>query len=64
MRMGPFTLATLVGQVPAGMTYSYLFQEVGHPPRFLIAAASSFLALVVLGIGARRLLLRRRRGAT
>jgi hypothetical protein len=45
--------------VPAGMTYSYLAQEVGHPARLLPLAAGAFAALLVLGWTCRRLLLPR-----
>jgi len=57
MRLRPFFLATLVGQAPAGMAYSYLAQEIDRPDTLLVAAIAAFAGLVVLGLAARRLVL-------
>ncbi len=57
MRFGPFVLATFVGQIPAGMTYSYLAQEVDRPARFIPMAVGAFAALLLFGWLARRAML-------
>ena len=56
MRTWTFVWATFLGQIPAGMAYSYLGQQIGDPQRFMVAGAGLFLALVVLGLAARRVL--------
>lgn len=57
MRVWTFFWATLLGQIPAGMTYSYLATQADKPNVLLIVAPSAFLGLVVLGVAARRALL-------
>lgn len=57
MRLRTFAWATLVGQVPAGMTYSYLGQEIDEPARFVLFGLCAALALLLLGWTVRRSLL-------
>lgn len=57
MRAWPFFWATLLGQIPAGMTYSYLGQEITRPARLILFGACAFAALVVLGVSVRKALL-------
>ncbi|MBI5433836.1 MAG: TVP38/TMEM64 family protein [Planctomycetes bacterium] len=56
MRAWTFVWATFVGQSPAGFVYSYLGQELARPARFAWLAASSFVALVLVGLAVRRAL--------
>lgn len=44
-----FFLATLIGQFPAGMAYSYLVQEVDNPPMFVVTTLSLLAALFLMG---------------
>lgn len=44
-----FFLATLVGQFPAGMAYSYLAQEVDKPQMFVVSTVSLLAALFLTG---------------
>jgi uncharacterized membrane protein YdjX (TVP38/TMEM64 family) len=57
--IGGFLLATFVGQIPAGFAYSYLAQEIDRPSRLAAAAAAVVLGLLILGLGLRRLLLKK-----
>jgi uncharacterized membrane protein YdjX (TVP38/TMEM64 family) len=59
MPLAPFFWATLVGQAPAGMAYSYLAQEIDRPRTLVVAAVAVFAGLVLLGLAARRFVLRR-----
>jgi len=62
MRLLPFIGATLLGQIPAGMTYTYLATQLdGNPSWLLVKIPSALIALAVLGWGMRRLLLGRDR---
>lgn len=56
MRFWTFFWATFVGQIPAGMAYSYLGQEIGRPGEFAVLAVGAFLCLLVIGFAARRML--------
>ncbi len=61
MPLGPFVAATLVGQVPAGMTYSYLAGQLdASPSKLLVLLPGALIALAVLGWAMRHLLLGRR----
>jgi uncharacterized membrane protein YdjX (TVP38/TMEM64 family) len=60
MRLSAFCWATLVGQIPAGMTYSYLSQEIYHPGHFVVQGIGAFLGLLILGWTVRHIVLRRR----
>lgn len=59
MPLAPFFWATLLGQAPAGMAYSYLAQEIDRPRTLVVAALAVFAGLVVLGLAARWFVLRR-----
>lgn len=59
MRFAAFCLATLVGQMPAGMTYAYLGQELYRPGHLLVKGGGAVLGLLLLGWTVRRALLRR-----
>ncbi len=48
MRWWTFVWATLVGQIPAGMAYSYLAQELDRPLHVGIAASATFVGLCLL----------------
>ena len=61
LRFARFFWATMAGQIPAGMAYSYLGQEIGRPARLVVAGISVFLALLVIGFLMRRILLGRAR---
>lgn len=54
-RMKPwdFTWATLVGQIPAGMAYSYLGNEITRPARLAVAGACVVLALIAFAAAVR-----------
>ncbi len=56
-----FFWATLVGQIPAGLAYSYLAQEVRRPIRLAVAGSAVFVSLLIIGWVSRRLLLNGRR---
>jgi uncharacterized membrane protein YdjX (TVP38/TMEM64 family) len=62
LRWRTFLLATFVGQLPAGMAYSYLGQELARPGRLVLLGATTFLALLVVGLAVRRALLGPRTG--
>lgn len=53
MRFAPFFWATLIGQIPAGMAYSWLGSQITEPQRFFLAGGSIFAALLVLGFAVR-----------
>lgn len=59
MPLWAFFWATLVGQFPAGMAYSYLAHQINSPRTLLVQGISVFCALILLGWCARRLLLGR-----
>ncbi len=59
MRFWPFFWATFLGQIPAGMTYSYLAQQVNNPSALLLNGIGAVLVLAVIGWWARRRLLGR-----
>ncbi|MBI3723027.1 VTT domain-containing protein [bacterium] len=54
MRLWPFVWATWVGQLPAGIGYSYLGQEIDRPASFAIFGLAVFSALLVFSIAVRR----------
>jgi uncharacterized membrane protein YdjX (TVP38/TMEM64 family) len=59
MRLSAFCWATLIGQIPAGMTYAYVVsQEIHRPGHLLVKGLGAFLGLLVLGWTLRHLLLR------
>lgn len=58
MRAWPFFWATLVGQVPAGLAYSYVGQSIDRPVAMAINGACAFLGLIALGAAARAALKR------
>ncbi|MDA0839153.1 MAG: TVP38/TMEM64 family protein [Planctomycetota bacterium] len=60
MRAGTFFWATLIGQIPAGMTYSYLAQELGRPARMAAMAAGAFIGLLIFGYAVRMILITRK----
>ena len=51
-----FFWATMIGQFPAGMAYSYLVQQVDEPRMFVVSAICLELALFLFGWLMRRLL--------
>ena len=57
IRFSAFFWATLAGQIPAGMTYSYLGQEITRPARLVLYGACGFFILLVMGFALRRLIL-------
>lgn len=59
MRAWPFFWATLLGQVPAGLAYSYLGQSIDRPVAMAVNGACALLALIALGAAARTALARR-----
>jgi uncharacterized membrane protein YdjX (TVP38/TMEM64 family) len=59
LRLWTFFWATFVGQIPAGMAYSYLAQDLDNPLRLVVQALAVFAALLVVGWTARRVLMRR-----
>ncbi|MEE8143038.1 MAG: TVP38/TMEM64 family protein [Planctomycetota bacterium] len=63
MRLAPFFWATVVGQIPAGMTYSYLAQEMDQPTSFILKAICAFASLLLFGLFVRFVILRRRLAA-
>tara|TARA_R110002096_G_scaffold316010_10_gene510362 strand:- start:17083 stop:17796 length:714 start_codon:yes stop_codon:yes gene_type:complete len=56
MRFWPFFLMTLLGQIPAGFAYSYLGEQVTQPARLVVTSICVVVALVVIGLTARRIL--------
>ena len=54
-----FFWATLLGQIPAGMTYSYLAQEIHRPYRFVAWSIAALASLLLVGWVFRRVLLGR-----
>ena len=60
MRLSAFCWATLVGQIPAGMTYSYVSQEIDRPGHLIVKGIGAFLGLLLLGWTVRHIVLRRR----
>lgn len=46
---GRFFVATFLGQFPAGMTYSYLAQQVNEPRMFVVSGITALTALALLG---------------
>lgn len=55
-----FFWATLLGQIPAGMTYSYLAQEINRPQRFVVLGIAAVGSLLLVGWALWRILLGRR----
>lgn len=55
MRLGPFVRATLVGQIPAAIGYSYLAQGMAQPRHFLAMAVAVVGGLALLGVAVHRL---------
>jgi uncharacterized membrane protein YdjX (TVP38/TMEM64 family) len=55
MPVGSFVWATLVGQIPAGMTYAYLAQTK-DPNLLFVSVPAALLGLAVLGAATRRAL--------
>ena len=51
-----FFLATMIGQFPAGMAYSYLVQQVDQPRMFVVLAICVLSALLLTGILMKRIL--------
>jgi uncharacterized membrane protein YdjX (TVP38/TMEM64 family) len=49
MRLAAFCWATLVGQIPAGMTYAYLGQEIYRPGHLVVKGVGAFLGLLLFG---------------
>ena len=49
MRLAAFCWATLVGQIPAGMTYAYLSQEIYRPGHLVVKGVGAFLGLLLFG---------------
>ena len=49
MRFWPFFLATLIGQIPAGMAYSWLATQRDRPMVFVAAALCVLAGLVLIG---------------
>ncbi len=49
-----FFWATMLGQIPAGMAYSYLVQQVDQPKLFAVYAGCFIVALTLLGLVMRR----------
>ena len=49
-----FFWATMLGQIPAGMAYSYLVQQVDQPKLFAVDAGCFIVALTLLGLVMRR----------
>jgi len=60
MRLAAFCWATLVGQIPAGMTYSYVGQDIYRPGHLVVKGIGAFLGLLILGWAVRHVLVRRR----
>jgi uncharacterized membrane protein YdjX (TVP38/TMEM64 family) len=50
MRFDRFMWATFVGQIPTGMAYSYLAQEIDRPTRMLVLTAATVAALAIFGV--------------
>jgi len=61
MRLTAFCWATLVGQIPAGMTYAYLSQEIYRPGHLVVKGVGAFLGLLIFGWTVRYAILRQRR---
>jgi len=61
MRAGAFFWATLIGQIPAGMTYSYLAQELGSPARMAAMAVGAFIGLLTFGYAVQTILITRKK---
>ncbi len=57
MPVRSFTWATLVGQIPAGMTYAYLAEQSREPSALIVQVPAALIGLVILGAGVRRWLL-------
>lgn len=55
MPFWPFFWATMLGQIPAGMAYSYLVQEMDRPSMFAVYAVCVVAALFLLGWLVRRI---------
>ncbi len=53
----PFFWATMIGQIPAGMTYSYLVHQVHNPNMFGVYLISALAALFIIGLILRRVYL-------
>ena len=62
MRFRTFFFATLVGQIPAGMAYSWLATQIDDTRKFVFLGLCIFASLVLVGLVARRVL-RGRRGS-
>lgn len=54
LRFSHFFWATLVGQIPAGFAYSYLGAQISQPARFITTGIGIFVALIIIGLVARR----------
>lgn len=50
-----FFWATMLGQFPAGMAYSYLVQQVDQPGMFTLYAVCTVVALILLGLLVKRI---------
>ena len=53
-----FFLATLLGQIPAGMAYSYLVQQLDQPKMFIVFLTCVIVSLFLIGLLAKRALAR------
>lgn len=60
MRLSVFCWATLVGQIPAGMTYAYVSQEIDRPGHLVLKGIGAFLSLLLFGWAVRHVVSRRR----
>lgn len=63
MRATTFAWTTLVGQIPAGLAYSYLAQRIDRPRQLALLGGLTLLGLTVAGWLARRVLLATRERA-
>ena len=61
MRMWPFVWATLLGQIPAGLAYSYVGQSIDSPVVMAVNGGCALIALIAIGAAARAALTRRAR---
>jgi len=60
MRWWTFAWTTFVGQIPAGLAYSYLAQVEGSPVLLVVLVGATLVALSLVGWGFRRVALERR----
>ena len=56
MPFWPFFWATMIGQFPAGMAYSYLVHQAAEPSMGIVYSLTTILALLTLGMLAKRYL--------